>query len=104
MNRKIILGIALLAPVLMGQQSNGCNTQQLPSVAQIELEIPDELRRCPGFPKSPGKAATDKQRAVYIIELYNALAVCKGNMAARDRIYAKYRVEIQAAKGAGLIK
>lgn len=72
----------------------GCN-KSLPSTAQINLRLPEAIRQCPGIPVSPGKRATEKQRAVYIIALYYTAKKCKGNLGAVDRIYKVYRKRLE---------
>jgi hypothetical protein len=92
------LAFLALAPLLMAQDA-GCQNQPLPTVAQIELNLPAYMRTCPYAPKSPGKNATRKQTAEYIAKLYNAWEICHGNVADIDRLYKKYLAEVVNLKG-----
>lgn len=101
MTRAIYLratALACLAPLLMAQDA-GCSNQPLPTVAQIELNLPAYMRTCPYAPKSPGRKATRAQTAEYIAKLYNAWEVCHGNVEDIDRLYKKYLAEVANLKG-----
>lgn len=101
MTRAIYLraaALVCLAPLLMAQDA-GCSNQPLPTVAQIELNLPAYMRTCPYAPKSPGRKATRAQTAEYIAKLYNAWEVCHGNVEDIDRLYKKYLAEVANLKG-----
>jgi hypothetical protein len=92
---KVLLAF-VVAFFVMGNTA-GCNTSQLPSVRQIELNIPTALLQCPNLPKSPGASATRRQTAIYITELYNTAVECKADNTQIRRLYNAYRQEINAA-------
>ena len=90
--------VTAMVPVIMGN-NGGCS--EMPSVAQIELNIPASMRNCPYAPKSPGAKASNAQRAVYISGLYYAWKRCYNDNKAIDALYQKYRVRIDAAARGG---
>lgn len=90
------LVVAMMTIGLMGQSGPaGCNDPDyLPSVEQIDLYIPSELRNCKYAPPSPGAGATRRQTARYIIKLYDAYKDCKGNNQKINALYEQYRYKI----------
>lgn len=96
---KHFLTLVVLSPVMMGQTNNGCTDAPLPTVEQINLYLPKEIRTCPHAPKSPGRGATRRQTAKYIAELYNAWEICHGNVKDIDRLYRKWQSEVKKVNG-----
>jgi hypothetical protein len=90
---KKFLAILILAPLLMaakGSPGGGCD-QPLPTVSQIDLNLPDEIRKCKLAPKSPGPNASRRQTATYIVGLYDAWEECHGDLAEVNRLYGKWK-------------
>lgn len=90
---KKFLAILMLAPLLMaakGSPGGGCD-QPLPTVSQIDLNLPDEIRKCKLAPRSPGPNASRRQTATYIVKLYDAWEECNGDLREVDRLYTKWR-------------
>lgn len=90
----IISAIALFA-FSGADGSGGCDGETLPSVEQIDLNLPSELRTCKYAPRSPGQNATRRQTARYIVALYDAWKDCHGNNQQIDALYKQYRVKIE---------
>lgn len=98
--KKLIAITALtIATALMGAGGQGGCDQPLPTVQQIDLNLPDNIRHCPYAPKSPGTAASRRQVATYLIGLRNAWAVCHGNLADVDRLYTKWQNKVKQVNG-----
>lgn len=93
--RLVTLAAILSAPLLMAN-TGGCQSNDIPSTAQIEMHIPDGLLQCPNAPRSPGRGASQGERARYIIKLYEAWKECKGDNESIERLYRQYRVQLQA--------
>lgn len=91
---RILLAALLLSPCLM---AGSCDDGSIPSIAQVEMNIPDSLRHCPAWPASPGAAASKSQTARYIIAGYYAYKVCAGNNDAINGLYTTYRTRLEAA-------
>jgi len=72
-------------------QTAGCNQQGLPTVEQINFYLPSEVRNCPYAPPSPGKNATKKQTARYIIKLYSAWKQCHSDVQTVNKLYVQYK-------------
>lgn len=89
-----ISAVALLA-LTGADSSGGCDGEYLPTVEQIDLNIPSELRQCKYAPKSPGKNATRRQTAKYIVALYDAWEDCHGNNKQIDNLYKQYKVKVE---------
>lgn len=90
---KKALAIIMLAPLLMAAKGNpggGCD-QPMPTVTQIDLNLPAEIRQCKMAPKSPGPKATKRQTAVYIVKLYDAWEECHGDLAEANRLYTQWQ-------------
>jgi hypothetical protein len=99
MRYKVLIA-ALAAPALMAADgSSGCGNQPVPTVRQIELNLPENIRRCSKAPKSPGYNATRRQTADYIVKLYAAWESCGGNLATVDRLYRNWQAEVRKAQG-----
>jgi len=91
---KRAIAILMLAPLLLaakGSPGGGCD-QPMPTVQQIDLNLPDEIRRCKAAPKSPGANASRRATAVYIVKLYDAWSECHGDIAEIDRLYKKWKM------------
>lgn len=63
----------------------------MPSTAQIKLYVPKHILECKDAPRSPGRGATEQQRAKYLLGLYDAWETCNGNLASVRTLYNKYR-------------
>lgn len=101
MNFKPVVFVALLTPLIMGQQATGgCSQAPLPTVEQIDLNLPDEIRNCKSAPRSPGPKATRRQTAAYIVKLYDAWEECHGDLKEVDKLYSKWKIEVKKLKGA----
>lgn len=87
----------LIASVIVGSTLfvAACDENGVPSTAQIEYYVPSELRSCPYAPRSPGRKASNRQRAAYISGLYHAWKRCHGNLSQRDALYTKYKSRIE---------
>jgi hypothetical protein len=72
----------------------GCAGGSLPSAEQVQLYLPENIRKCPNLP-APPKAQTNRATAGYIIRLHTAAKACGANMATVDRIYRQYRTQLQ---------
>lgn len=81
---------ALSASVMGMGGTGGCDTP-LPSMQQITLNLPAEIRNCPNAPVSPGALATKRQIATYLIQLRSVWEVCHGNMADVNRLYEAWQ-------------
>lgn len=81
-------------------QVPGCTEADLPTVAQINLHLPKEIRTCPHAPKSPGAKASKKVVAKYLLELYNAWEQCHGNLKTVDKLYGKWKKTVIATNPA----
>lgn len=91
-----ILSVACLTPFLMANQG-GCDGN-VPTVEQIELNLPTSIRNCKHAPKSPGRASTGKQRARYIVKLYDSWEECHGDLQTVNVLYKKWRGKVEALK------
>ena len=89
-----ISAVALLA-LTGADSSGGCDGEYLPTVEQIDLNLPSELRTCKYAPRSPGKNATRRQTAKYIVALYDAWEDCHGNNKQIDNLYKQYKVKVE---------
>ena len=87
---------ATLCAAVLSLSLTACQ-DEIPTVAQIELYIPAEMRSCPYAPPSPGRGASEKARAQYITGLYYAWRRCYNNNEAIDALYQKYRERIDRA-------
>lgn len=102
MRKNLSLLLVVLVPFVMGaQDTGGCTNGPLPTVAQIELELPSNIRTCSKAPRSPGKNASKAQTAEYLVGLYAAWEDCGGKLSDVNRIYAKYRSQVDALKKKG---
>lgn len=89
------LAIAL-AVLLSGCASTGGN---MPTMEQVQLNIPQSVRECPGLPASPGGNASQRQTAAYIVRLVSAIQRCRQNNQAVDKIYRQYQSKIKQLAG-----
>lgn len=92
MMRKALLA-ACLVPFLMGN-NGGCETTQMPTMQQIQLHLPQSIRECKYAPKSPGMKATNRQKAEYLVKLYDAWKECHGDLATVNRLYEQWLAEV----------
>jgi len=85
-----------IATALMGAGGQGGCDEPLPTVQQINLNLPDQIRHCPYAPKSPGAGASRKQVATYLVGLRDAWSVCHGNLADVDRLYVAWQKKVKS--------
>lgn len=94
--KKYLAIIVLTATTaLMGAGGQGGCDQPLPTVQQIDLNLPDQIRTCPYAPKSPGTAASRRQVATYLVKLRDAWSVCHGNLQDVDRLYTAWQSKVK---------
>ncbi len=79
---------------LTGLLLTACN-DEIPSTAQIELRVPESILNCKHAPRSPGRNANERDRARYILALYDAWEDCHGNLNAIRPLYKKYRKRLE---------
>lgn len=95
MKRWTVLLVICSIPFLMGNEG-GCDGRLL-SAESVELRLPTSFRECNSAPKSPGKGATRRETARYILALYDAHRECYGDVAAINRLYSQYRIALEKA-------
>lgn len=96
--RYAIIATVLAIPMLMGA-GGSCDGVNVPSMAQIELNVPASIRSCPRAPVSPGANSTPKQRAQYVLALYNAWEVCGGNLKQVNVLITRWEREVAKHQG-----
>lgn len=96
MKRWTTLLVICSIPFLMGNEG-GCDGQLFPSAEQVELRLPKSFRSCNGAPKSPGRDATRRETARYILALYDAHRECYGDVRAVNKLYLTYRDALEKA-------
>lgn len=95
MTRTLAL-LTLMCSIALSGCQNG-----VPSVEQINLYIPATMLHCPNLPRSPGRKASAKRRAQYIVALYHTANRCKANVDSIRPLYERYRERIErVANGA----
>lgn len=94
--RYAIIATCFAVPFLLGNKG-GCSDANVPSMQQIELNVPASIRTCPNAPRSPGANSTPKQRAQYVLALYNAWEVCGGNLKQVDVLIKRWERAVAAA-------
>lgn len=94
MKLKPIIAVALCVPLLMGNQG-GCDESALPTVRQVELDIPSNILTCKAWPASPGAKASSRVTAAWIVKAYDAYLSCGGNLAEARALYGKYKAEVK---------
>ena len=87
--------LAFLAALILAFAVAGCQDESIPSTEQISLYIPATMLHCPGLPKSPGRGASAKQRAQYIVALYHTANRCKANVDNIRPLYERYRQRVE---------
>lgn len=98
--KKFLACIVLtMSTALMGAGGQGGCDQPLPTVQQIELNLPAELRKCPYAPASPGSGASRRQVATYLVKLRDAWSVCHGNVQDIDRLYLAWQAKVKKVNG-----
>ena len=95
MMKPLAISVAALLALTGADSSGGSDGEYLPTVEQIDLNIPAELRTCKYAPLSPGKNATRRQTAKYIVALYDAWEDCHGNNKQIDALYREYRIKVE---------
>ena len=93
MNKFTILALCVACLSL-----SACADGSLPSSAQIEANIPNALRKCPGIPNPP-KSPTNRTTAKYITKLYGVAVACKRDNVAVADLLNQYDAEIRKYKG-----
>jgi hypothetical protein len=76
---------------VMAQAVSSCSTDQFPTVEQINFRLPSSIANCPYAPTSPGRGASKRQVARYIVKLYNSWEICHGNLGVVRELHAKYK-------------
>lgn len=99
--KKVVLAVALCAPVLMGADGSGGCDGPLPTSEQIKLNLPEEVLNCPYAPKSPGANASREQTAIYLLQLHAAWKNCNGDVRDVNRLYRKWQAEVAARESKG---
>lgn len=95
MSLKVV--VVAVTPIMVLAQNAGCSTKNVPTVEQINLNLPSKIRKCKYAPKSPGKGASKKARARYIIKLYNAWEDCSGKLSTVNKLYRKWQRQVRKA-------
>lgn len=95
MMKPMIISLVALLALTGADGSGGCDGEYLPTVEQIDLNIPQELRQCKYAPPSPGKNASRRATARYIVKLYDAWAECYGDNKQIDALYKQYKVKVE---------
>lgn len=90
-----ILSVVCSIPFLMANEG-GC--ENVPTVEQIELNLPAAIRQCKHAPRSPGRASSKNERARYIVKLYDAWEECSGDLNTVNVLYKRWRGKVDALK------
>lgn len=74
-----------------------CADIPAPVVREVPFvpDVPPELFACPGAPQPPADGATQRDVAVYILDLHEAHADCRADLGAVEQVLmdARQRVE-----------
>ncbi|MEL6980030.1 MAG: hypothetical protein AAGM38_15295 [Pseudomonadota bacterium] len=65
---------------------SGCAKAELPELVFLRPEVPERLLACPDRPAPPTGAASQREAALYLIDLAAAHGLC------RDRLHAVGRL------------
>lgn len=79
---------------IAAQAVGSCSQQDFPTAEQINFRLPSSIANCPYAPKSPGRGASKKQVARYIVRLYNAWEICHGNLNTVRGLHVKYKARV----------
>lgn len=67
--------------------STGCASRPAPLADPAPLRLPPAAFACPAAPDIPGAAATQRDTALFVTELWQAHDACRSRLDALARIY-----------------